>query len=101
MLASRKAARADGKVLLAKRRENVGERLQGTRDLRLERERGAEPDAGDEERKRPADLGRVVPRPEQNERHEDGGKPREQGGEQDAPLVPHGHAAPPLIGHDA
>jgi hypothetical protein len=92
-----RAAGADGEVLLAQRGEDVGERLQGTDDLRLEREGGAQPDADEDHGERPADLARVVAAPQQDQRQDDGGEAADEGDGEDPPLV--ADRRPALRGH--
>ncbi len=63
-------ARANGEVSLAKRREQVGQCLQGQDDPFPQREREAKAKGDDDNRERPLDLGGEIAGPEEDERDE-------------------------------
>ena len=86
-IAAAGAARADGEVPFAERREQVRERLQRQDDALAQREGEAEAEGDDEDRQRPLDLGRVVAGPEKDQRDRRPGQRRGERHQQDAAVV--------------
>ena len=82
--ASARLARADREVALAERGEEVRQRLQREHHAMSHAERASHPDADDDDGQRPFDFGRVAAGPEQDERDERGGEPRDQRQQQNA-----------------
>ncbi len=82
-----RAAGADREVLLAQRGQHVGERLEGAHDPLAQGEDGGQPEAADQQRDGPADLGAVAADPDQDQRERDAGQARQEGQQDDAPLV--------------
>ena len=86
-VAAARAARADGKVSLAERGEQVRQRLKGKDDAFAQRECEAQTERDDDDRQRPLDLGGVITRPEKDERDERAGQRRGERHQQDAAVV--------------
>ena len=86
-IATAGAARADRKVALAKRGQQVRERLQRQDDAFAQRQREPEAERDDEDGQRPLHLGRVVAGPEEDERDEPARQRRRERHQQDAAVV--------------
>ena len=80
-------AGADREVLLAQRRQQIGERLQRADDALAQRQREGEPRPDEDRRQRPAELRREVARPQEHERDRHRGQRRQERQEQDPPFV--------------